>query len=160
MLTLGLYSKLNKSGVLKSRLTCCASISDWKVMYQLLLWANSALNALGQLSLLNRASTSCERDGTNTSSTHTRSVLTCNNSLVFIVTFTSTGVVSGTSLRMMIQRLWFGRTFSPVSSTCTRGEAVREKCCHILEAARLSGSGFRSNGPLLLFIYLFFLTLQ
>ncbi len=38
--------------------------------------------------------------------------------------FTSTGVVSGTSLRIMMQRLWFGRTFSPVSSTCTMGEAV------------------------------------
>lgn len=38
--------------------------------------------------------------------------------------FTSTGVVSGTSLKMMMQRLWFGRTFSPVSSTCTMGEAA------------------------------------
>jgi hypothetical protein len=32
-------------------------------------------------------------------------------------------VVSGTSLRMMMQRLWLGRTFSPISSTCTMGEA-------------------------------------
>lgn len=38
--------------------------------------------------------------------------------------FTSTGVVSGTSLRIMMQRLWFGRTLSPLSSTCTMGEAV------------------------------------
>lgn len=37
---------------------------------------------------------------------------------------TSTGVVSGTSLRMMMQRLWFGRTFFPLSSTCTMGEAA------------------------------------
>lgn len=39
------------------------------------------------------------------------------------VSFTSTGVVSGTSLRMIMHRLWFGRTFSPFSSTCTIGEA-------------------------------------
>ena len=39
--------------------------------------------------------------------------------------FTSTGVVSGTSLRIMMQRLWLGRTLSPVSSTCTMGEASR-----------------------------------
>lgn len=39
------------------------------------------------------------------------------------VSFTSTGVVSGTSLRMIMHRLWLGRTFSPFSSTCTIGEA-------------------------------------
>jgi len=43
--------------------------------------------------------------------------------------FTSTGVVSGTSLRIMMQRLWLGRTFSPASSTCTTGEAVKTKTC-------------------------------
>lgn len=40
------------------------------------------------------------------------------------ILFTSTGVVSGTSRRMIMQRLWFGRTFSPFSSTWTIGDAV------------------------------------
>lgn len=40
---------------------------------------------------------------------------------------TSTGVVSGTSLRMMMHLLWFGRTFSPFSSTCTMGEAEKDR---------------------------------
>ncbi len=40
---------------------------------------------------------------------------------------TSTGVVSGTSRRMMMHRLWFGRTFSPFSSTCTMGEAKEDR---------------------------------
>lgn len=35
-------------------------------MYQLLLCANSALNAFGQFSLLKRASTSCEKDARHT----------------------------------------------------------------------------------------------
>lgn len=39
-------------------LTCCASVSDWNVTYQLLLWANSQLITLGQLSFLNSAFTS------------------------------------------------------------------------------------------------------
>lgn len=45
-------------------------------------------------------------------------------SMPYKMFFTSTGVVSGTSLRIMMQRLWFGRTLSPLSSTCTMGEAV------------------------------------
>lgn len=40
---------------------------------------------------------------------------------------TSTGVVSGTSLRMIMHLLWFGRTFSPFSSTCTIGEAEKDR---------------------------------
>lgn len=39
--------------------TCWASVSDWNVMYQLLLCANSTLITLGQSSFLNRDSTSC-----------------------------------------------------------------------------------------------------
>lgn len=40
--------------------TCWASVSDWNVMYQLLLCANSTLITFGQLSFLNSDSTSCE----------------------------------------------------------------------------------------------------
>ena len=39
----------------------------------------------------------------------------------------SKGVLSGISRNITIQRLWFGRTFSPSSSTCTLGDSVRRK---------------------------------
>lgn len=109
-------------------------------MYQLLLCANSVLNTLGQFSLLKRASTSYERNTSHTMTylqSHTWQFCqlrshhkVCRS----IKLWTSTGVVSGTSLKMMIQRLWFGRTFSPVSSTCTMGEAAvhrNRKWAHI-----------------------------
>lgn len=41
-------------------ITCWASVSDWNVMYQLLLCANSTLITFGQLSFLNSDSTSWE----------------------------------------------------------------------------------------------------
>lgn len=41
-------------------------------------------------------------------------------------TLTSMGVDSGTSRKITIQRFWFGRTFSPFSSTWTKGNAKRE----------------------------------
>lgn len=37
---------------------------------------------------------------------------------------TSMGVLSGTSLRITMQRFWLGRTFSPFSSTWTNGKAA------------------------------------
>lgn len=111
-------------------LTCWASVSDWNVMYQLLLCANSTLITFGQLSFLNSDSTSCEVS----THTHTRvwdlmfSPQALHNRCAQ-VSITSTGVVSGTSLRIIIQRLWLGRTFSPFSSTCTIGEA--EGCLQV-----------------------------
>lgn len=35
----------------------------------------------------------------------------------------SIGVLSGISRRMTMQRLWFGRTLRPSSSTCTLGDS-------------------------------------
>ena len=62
-----------------------------------------------------------------------------------VLGLTSTGVVSGTSLRMMMQRLWFGRTFSPFSSTWTIGEAgsqaVRRQHLQVMD--RPDGIHFR-----------------
>ena len=116
-------------------LTCWASVSDWNVMYQLLLCANSTLITFGQFSFLKRASTSWKREGKDKCygamtlrDTQAKILTSCKQCYYFpfqtsVVGLTSTGVVSGTSLRMMMQRLWFGRTFSPFSSTWTIGEA-------------------------------------
>ncbi|CAN7946086.1 unnamed protein product, partial [Ixodes pacificus] len=71
-----------------------ASSSDSKVTYQLLLWANSQLRNWGHFSPSNRDSI-----------------------------LTLTGVLSGISRRMRTHRLWFGRTFSPASSTWTFGDS-------------------------------------
>lgn len=38
----------------------------------------------------------------------------------------SSGVVWGISRKITIQRLWFGRTFNPSSSTCTFGDSDKE----------------------------------
>lgn len=46
-------------------ITCWASVSDWNVMYQLLLCANSTLITFGQLSFLNSDSTSCKMNTRN-----------------------------------------------------------------------------------------------
>lgn len=52
----------NTSIIPHDTLTCCASVSDWNVIYQLLLWANSQLITLGQLSFLNSAFTSWSKE--------------------------------------------------------------------------------------------------
>lgn len=52
--------KLSKWWLMRMH-TCRASMSDWNVIYQLLLWANSTPNTFGQFSLLNRSSTSWEK---------------------------------------------------------------------------------------------------
>lgn len=123
--------------------TCWASVSDWNVMYQLLLCANSTLITFGQLSFLNSDSTSCEL--------HTKNGLTLQVNIYILhtvwcfqrqavysqVNFTSTGVVSGTSLRMIMHRLWLGRTFSPFSSTCTIGEAEGNSMCLNLDKPQM-----------------------
>lgn len=60
--------------------TFWASISDWNVMYQLLLCANSVLNTLGQFSFLKRASTSCEIDTSHTITITNQAVLPIHDS--------------------------------------------------------------------------------
>lgn len=57
------YFQINNSAADKGGevLTCWASVSDWNVMYQLLLCANSTLITFGQLSFLNNDSTSWGR---------------------------------------------------------------------------------------------------
>lgn len=55
---------------------------------------------------------------------------------------TSTGVVSGTSRRMMMQRLWFGRTFSPFSSTWTIGDAEQREHKQIREGHTARASNY------------------
>lgn len=82
-------------------------MSDWNVMYQLLLCANSTLITFGQLSFLNNDSTSCELNRKNTLSSSKLLRFQCFNGLSVIAqtVFTSTGVVSGTSLKMIMHRL-------------------------------------------------------
>lgn len=110
-------------------------------MYQLLLCANSTLITFGQLSFLNSDSTSCKVKrmisllNTQTPPKHIHQQ----------VVFTSTGVVSGTSLRMIIHRLWLGRTFSPFSSTCTIGEAEGKKTHLYLDMPQMYADSFQTR---------------
>ena len=47
--------------------------------------------------------------------------------LKYFTLISSTGVFSGISLRMTVQRVWLGRTFFPSTSTCTFWDSKQTK---------------------------------
>ena len=97
-LIMGLFNSISRQ-TWCDVITCWASVSDWNVMYQLLLCANSTLITFGQLSFLNSDSTSCKMN--------TRNRLTCPVNITYNLMFPKTRRSQSSRYQLYLNRCGF-----------------------------------------------------